>query len=316
MSALVEKMALIGQASWHGLEEVMPADASLEEWKRVAGLVHVVNKTPVIYMDEDDQPHKSEERFVLYRNDTKRLLSVVGPNYKVVQPAQVLDFFASVIKENNFTLETAGSLAGGKRVWALARTNNSFTIGSSDVVKEYLLLATSYDGTLATIGKQTSVRVVCNNTLQMCADNTEPVVRVTHANTFDESKMKIDLGLMTDAWGKFKEAAGLMHRITLTPTQAARWYAELLAERELTDEEVVTASADNRVLRELMQVYQGGKGSEPTLWGVINGVTAMADHTRGRSADTRLNSAWFGQGATLKARAWEKAMQRVELVQV
>lgn len=311
MTALVEKMALIGQASWHGLEEVMPAGADMAEWRRVAGLTHRVVKTPVIYTDEAEEVHISTDRFVLYRSDTNKLLSVVAEGYNVVQPSQVIDFFDTLVRDNGFTMETAGSLSGGRRIWALAKTGNEFVVSGVDIVKQYLLLATSYDGTLATTGKHTSVRVVCNNTLTCATQNNEPAVKVYHSSTFDATQVKIDLGLMNNEWERFKEAAGIMHQITFTPTQAARWYAELLAERELTDEEVVTASAENRILKELMAVYAQGRGAEQTLWGAVNGTTAMVDHVRGRSADTRLNSAWFGQGATLKSKAWEKAVALV-----
>jgi len=316
MSALIEKMALIGEASWHGLEEVMPEGASLDEWRRVAGLTHAVNKTPVIYMDDQSVPHQSDERFVLYRTDTKKLLSVVAEGYNVVQPATIIDFFDDLIKKHGFKMETAGSLAGGRRIWALAKTGNAFTIGTTDVVKEYLLLATSYDGTMATTGKHTSVRVVCNNTLTCATQNDEPAVKVYHSSKFDATQVQIDLGLMDSEWQQFKETAGLMHRVKLNATQSARWYAELLSERDdLTDAEVVTMASDNRVLKSLLKVYAEGRGAEPTLWGMVNGVTAFLDHVRGRTADTRLNSAWFGQGATLKAQAWEKAHARVaELV--
>jgi len=311
MASLVEKMALIGQASWHGLEEVMPEGATLDQWRAIAGLSHAVNKTPIVFVDDVGVVHVSDDRFALYRNDTKKLLSVVAKGYKVHQPDDILNFFDTLIRDNGFTMETAGSLAGGKRIWALAKSGNAFTIGTNDVVKQYLLLATSYDGSLATTGKHTSTRVVCNNTMEVALNSGEPAVKVYHSSDFDATKIKIDLGLMEDEWEKFKESAGIMHRIQLTPTQAARWYAELLLERELTDEEVVAEAEGNRILKDLMQVYTSGKGAEPTLWGIVNGITAMADHVRGRGADTRLNSAWFGQGATLKGKAWDKAMDRV-----
>jgi phage/plasmid-like protein (TIGR03299 family) len=44
-----------------------------------------------------------------------------------------------------------------------------------------------------------------------------------------------------------------------------------------------------------------------TLWGAVNGVTYYADHERGRTVDSTLNQAWFGQGANLKAQAVQVA---------
>jgi hypothetical protein len=36
---------------------------------------------------------------------------------------------------------------------------------------------------------------------------------------------------------------------------------------------------------------------------MLNAVTELVDHERGRSNNTRMESAWFGAGAALKARA-------------
>ena len=51
------------------------------------------------------------------------------------------------------------------------------------------------------------------------------------------------------------------------------------------------------------------------MWSAFNAVTEFVDHhrsTRGRSENDRisrrLESAWFGSGAQLKAKAWDDAL--------
>lgn len=308
MPAMIDKMALIGQPSWHGLEDVMTVDSALEDWQRVAGLTHTIDKTPIMYQTNMGL-RRSDDKFALVRSDTGKDLSVVGADYQVVQPATIIEFFRDLTEMHGFTLETAGSLSGGRKVWALARTGNEFAVGGADVIKQYVLLATSYDGSIATTAKHTSVRVVCQNTLNICIRNNEPAVKVYHRSIFDEQQVKMDLGLLEAEWDEFGVWAGRMHNAPLNKmSTAAKWYAELLTEREdLSDKEVLEMGEDNRVLRQLMGVFRQGKGSEPTVWGLVNGVTAFVDHVRGRSVDTRLNTAWFGNGATLKQKAWDKA---------
>jgi hypothetical protein len=47
-----------------------------------------------------------------------------------------------------------------------------------------------------------------------------------------------------------------------------------------------------------------------TAWGLVNAVTQFVDHERrARSTDHRLDSAWFGQGAAIKAKAYQEAMK-------
>jgi hypothetical protein len=83
---------------------------------------------------------------------------------------------------------------------------------------------------------------------------------------------------------------------------------ELLAEKADMSDEDVAAFQTSRVLKDLMTVYRQGAGAEATLWGAVQGVTGLCDNWRGRTPDTRLNSAWFGAGAAMKKAAWDKAV--------
>ena len=319
MAHLVEKMTRSSDTnqSWHGLENVIPHDAPFDDWFLHSGLNYKVLRSKVRYATSRDADSTQEyctmdDRHVLFRSDTLAPLAVVSEDYRIVQPKQVLEFFRSFAEKNELMMDTAGVLAGGKRVWALARTGAEVNIGSRDTVKQYILLATSYDTSMATIAKHTSVRVVCNNTLTLAANNAESSIRIPHSAVFDATAVQLDLGLLTEDFTEFGVMAGIMHDIKITnPTTAARWYAELLKEREVTDAEFAELM-DNRVLKGLMTSYHRGVGAEATLWGWINGCTYTIDHIRGRGYDTRMSSAWFGQGDTLKQKAWAKALNLVE----
>jgi hypothetical protein len=52
--------------------------------------------------------------------------------------------------------------------------------------------------------------------------------------------------------------------------------------------------------------------SHGTAYGLLNAVTEFVDHQRrARSTDHRLDSAWFGQGAILKQKAFDQALAMV-----
>ena len=52
--------------------------------------------------------------------------------------------------------------------------------------------------------------------------------------------------------------------------------------------------------------------AQGTAWGLLCSITEYVDHERrARSQDNRLDSAWFGQGAAIKQRALEYALQLV-----
>lgn len=321
MAANVEKMALIGQPSWHGLEDVMPPNAPLSQWKKTAGLMHRVEKVPVLYRNGQHGGNNglgvSKDKFVLYRDDTGVDLSIVGPEYNVVQPGEIIDFFSDLVAKYGFKMETAGCLGGGKKVWALARTGNEVEIGKAgDIVKQYLLLATSYDKSIETTGKHTATRVVCQNTLSAAMTSGEPAVQVNHRSRFDAEQVKIDLGLLDGELSEFAKWANRMHEHKVKKaSEAVRWYVELVTGTEdgdaLTNEQVMDMGRDSSVVRNMLNVFREGKGAEPTVWGMVNGVTAFVDHVRGRTPESGLNSAWFGAGATLKEKAWQKAVATV-----
>jgi hypothetical protein len=73
---------------------------------------------------------------------------------------------------------------------------------------------------------------------------------------------------------------------------------------------------NERALRKVQELYEGrGRGSQlesarGTAWGLLNAVTEYVDHERrARSNEYRLDSAWFGQGAQIKQRALDAALQ-------
>ncbi len=65
---------------------------------------------------------------------------------------------------------------------------------------------------------------------------------------------------------------------------------------------------DSRLGKQIIDSILTSPGSHlpsrmDTLWGAVNGVTHYVDHERGRTTDSTLNQAWFGQGAQMKADA-------------
>lgn len=168
---LVQTMAYVGAEPWHGLGNRLAPKQPLEVWRRAAGMDWTIEEAEVRFVAAGNQNlgsiHAFPEQKVLYRSDTKAPLSVVSARYHVVQPDEILEFYRDLTEIGGFQLETAGVLKEGRKLWALARTGQSGTLKGKDEVNGYLLLATACDGTLATTAQFTSIRVVCNNTLQI-----------------------------------------------------------------------------------------------------------------------------------------------------
>ena len=99
-------IAYVGDEPWHGLGQKLSPGATIEEWTVAAGLNWGVDRAEVKFQI-DDTPMAMPSRNVLYRTDTHAPLSVVSDTYKVVQPAQIMDFFREVTAKTSAALETA-----------------------------------------------------------------------------------------------------------------------------------------------------------------------------------------------------------------
>lgn len=302
------------QIEWHGLANAIPADSSLDTWADAGGFTFDIHRAPVLYsLGEDAALSTYQQRHVLFRSDSGTPLSVVSEDYQIVQPRQVLDFMYETARANGLRMDTAGVIRNGLKFWALASTDHAFAVGGTDVVKQYVLMASSADNSMATIVKPTSLRVVCSNTFHANINNSEAAIKIKHSRALDETEVRMDLGLLVAGFDAYGEMAEELHRTPVSVNDARRWYAELLTDKhDLSDEDVAEYAARSRLFNGFMRGYEAGPGAEATAWGLFQGVTYTVDWVRGRSNDTRFDSAQFGAGAGLKAAAWKKALEIID----
>jgi phage/plasmid-like protein (TIGR03299 family) len=314
----VAEMAYAGETPWHGLGNTKPDDVewTIDDWQREAGMQWPIQRSKVRYATGLDQEfpdfQEMPETHVLFRGDTKAPLGVVSSAYKIVQPKAVIEFFRDLTEEYGYKLNTAGTLFGGRKFWALAETGEDAEIGKGDKVKRFLLISTSADGTSATEIRDTAIRVVCNNTLSL-AKAAKADLKVSHRIRFDANaaKSKLQIGAFDEAIATFRKLAD----IQLTSDEVIRKTVQLFKPNasELAKEEFIKAMNSKPVTR-VMELAMDGKaigsgldGVQGSAWGWLNAVTQYVDHegrAHGEQAqDNRLNSAWFGKGNAVKERA-------------
>ena len=192
-------MAFTGEVPWHGLGARLSEGAALEVWQAEAGLDWEARKAVVRFGREaidslTGQPTTVDStdpsNCVLYRSDSGLPLSIVSARYQPVQPREIIEFYRDLTERHGFTMETAGAIKEGRKIWALARTGETSTLPGNDHMRGYLLLATSFDGSMATQARFTSIRVVCNNTLT-AASSGKADVSIRHNTSFNADDVKI-----------------------------------------------------------------------------------------------------------------------------
>jgi phage/plasmid-like protein (TIGR03299 family) len=331
-------MAFVGDTPWHGLGQELTPGSNLDIWAKEAKLQWEVKAASVSFrindfkglnaetkqrMTDEGNEVNFEGRKVLYRSDDGHPLSVVSDRYKPVQPMEILEFYRDLIKNYDFKMETAGSLKHGQRIWALASTGQGGSIMGQDRIGNYLLLATSCDGSLSTTAQFTTIRVVCNNTLTFAYNimrnkekeaaeegkQVSDIVKVPHNAIFNPDAVKIELGLVDNYFKQFMEDATELAKVKVDENKAFDYFMSLFGK---TDDDLEDVS--ETTLRRVFKVYRGGKGQQTesakgTAWGLVNAITEYYDHDRvAHSQDTRLNAAWFGDGNRMKAKAMNLAL--------
>lgn len=160
MSANFESGFFVGEPAWHGLGTVISDAPTSEDAIRLAELDWDVIPKPIY----DEFGRELPGYKVNMRSSDNMALGIVTDRYRIVQNKEAFAFTDELLG-HGVRYETAGSLASGKRVWMLARMENT-TIAEENI-DPFLVFTNSHDGTGAIRVAITPVRVVCQNTLNL-----------------------------------------------------------------------------------------------------------------------------------------------------
>ena len=172
-----DSFASFREPAWHNLGTVFDVEKNTAEMLSAANL----NGWNVRLEDMPIPSHLTSDKqyqYVVRTNPTTNtqtdVLGVVGERYHVLQNEDLFSFGDNIL-DGGGRWETAGSLKGGRVVFgslALERETVLDPNGVADVVKTYLLINTSHDGSIAIQASITPIRVVCANTLNLALNRT------------------------------------------------------------------------------------------------------------------------------------------------
>jgi phage/plasmid-like protein (TIGR03299 family) len=326
-------IAYRGELPWHGYGNTIEPNDSIETIQKKANLDWTVEASPSMFevpgAKESDDPviKRYDNRVILYRSDNFKPLSQVSEsNYKVRQPGDILGAFRQIVSSGEFEIEVAGALQGGAKVWALAkRVGGAGTLGA-DIIKPYLLMLDSYDGSTATTLRATTVRVVCANTVRFSELlDKETQVKSKHSQEFDPDKMMHNLGAYDSAFARFMESMKAMAGVKMTDKKLERFFSRLYAPEALAkvenwqtcglDFDKISTNAQN-VIADLLNLSKDCPGSNlpsanGTLYGALQTVTYYQDHEARTKGGKRWESATIGNGDRMKSDALHLALETI-----
>jgi phage/plasmid-like protein (TIGR03299 family) len=217
---------VVGEPAWHKLGKVISSAVTSAEALKLAVLDWMVTQQPMYLANGKQVPG----RVANVRTDTGAVLGVVGQGYQVFQNHQAFDFMDAIVADKLALYETAGSLDGGKHVWMLARIPKELRAAGDDVVKPYVLLSNGNDGTKALRMVATSVRVVCNNTLNVAlGQGRKTGFTRYHSKSLDNrvEEARKNLGLIVARTVTFEQQIQALAKVSLSETQVQEYFQKL-----------------------------------------------------------------------------------------
>lgn len=310
-------MAYQNGTPWHKLGKRLPSMINVLQALEASQTNYTVHAEPLYLSDGSAVPmRKAIVRDVPNGNGV--ILATVGKDYEVIQHTEGFQALDVLCTEYGMTIESAGALGNGERVWMLFKMPDTITPVDGDDVRGYLLATTGHDGSWSYSIRPTPIRVVCQNTLDAASLNGgADFVRLFHTK---------------GNAGKVDGAAKIVATIVKTFQETGETFTQF-ANRQMSDSEVIryietlfphadeTKPSDliNARRKTIADLVWTGVGSElarsatdgaANLWATYNAVTEYFDHVRPAEAKStagldRANlSAIFGSGADMKTRAF------------
>jgi phage/plasmid-like protein (TIGR03299 family) len=309
----------VGEPAWHRLGKVFEEGTVLDVPTAIkaAGLDWNVRLQPLHMMyDGEDMPVPG---YATVRDSDRSVLGVVGPTYQPLQNADAFGWFQPFLDAGEATLEAAGSLRGGKRVWVLARIKGmEAEVVPGDPVLTYALLSNGHDGTMAIRAGLTNQRVVCANTLAMAhGDASSKLFRIRHTSKANEA-----LNLVRETMNVIKaefEATTEQYRALArygVRTEDIERYVRKVFSPKVVKGGLEQEDTCDRLMPKIVRLFEEGAGNNMpgvrgTAWGMYNAVTDFLSHERGNNDDNRVNSLWYGDSKRVNANALAAALAMV-----
>lgn len=300
----VAQMAYAGDVPWHRLGKKVSPDLTPVQMLDEAGLNWTVEKSPAFVNIEGEW--KNTNTSALVRSFDNKILDMVSDDWNPVQNIEAFEFFNDFVGAGDMQMHTAGSLKGGQIVWALAKVNESFELFGGDRIDSYLLFSNFHKYGHSTDVRFTPIRVVCNNTLSLSLSSAvERMVKINHRKEFKPDNVKEMLGISSEKLATYKEMAAFLGSKMYKGETLVEYFGRVFPH---TNTEKELSRNASRALS-LVESQPGAEFAEGSWWSAFNAVTYMTDHLVGRSDDSRLSSAWYGQNKNLKTKALEIAVE-------
>lgn len=308
-------MFTVRQQAWHGLGHVFEDYPKRAEAQAIAHPWEPVEK-PLFrqreVVDEQGVAHVSYEEIEGWkstvRNDNDDLLGVVSAGYTPVLNTELWDVAEAIEKSGaDVMFETAGSLQGGKKVWALVRLQDPIVIKGDPRGETipYYALQNSHDGDGAFKGMATVTRIVCANTLRVAdmeASNRGTEFTFRHSTNVGErvTQAQEALSKWRESLAAWQEQSEVLISQKLEPLAATDFLERFLP---MPPESLITEQVKKNVESDRskwLESYNGitGEGLKGTSYGLVQASVEFLNwHRKANSQENRFKRTFLSRDA-------------------
>lgn len=311
-----ESGLFVKEEAWHKLGILVEEAPSIEEAYELSGLNWQVELLPA-YCKVNGQDVDTGN-FAIVRDKDSSVFGVVGDRYNPFQNKEAFDWCKPLVDSDYWNIETAGALKGGRVCWAMLKQGETSVV-SNDLLKQYLLLTWSHDGSKSVQVAPTTIRVVCANTLQMALHGNKDISKVRHTASMiprlEEVRKLYDMSC--EAFKVQEEAFNiLLDKHIETPEEYIdRIMVEVFGVNDLNGmKEGRGKTIANTTKDTLLEFATNGSGIKEqgvgnTLYGAFNGVSEALEHViGGKRVKDRGYNVLFGNGKDSIQKAFNIAM--------
>jgi phage/plasmid-like protein (TIGR03299 family) len=308
---------------WHGEGVLIQGRATADEALELAHLNWKCSKQPLFvknpaYIAGSTIPRGFEvkDQFAIMRDDrtdSSGILGIVSSDYKIINNCDQLNILDPIVGRNEACYESAGALGNGERVWLLVKLPDQLLINGKDVIDEYLMIASSHDGSLALTVKTTLTRIICGNTLRTALNDGRDQFKIRHTSNANE-KMEQATRILGIARKQAEETGKAYNYLATKMFDTTILNYFLISVFPMMGENR-TRTENTRQGIELLATKTGmgldiaGK----TLWGLYNAVTEWASKKTYKNGTSRMGALMFGSGDALIGKALKTALEIPEL---
>ncbi len=258
-------------------------------------------------------------RYMIVREDTRAVLGECSTEYYPVQNRDNFKLLDQLVGKGEAVYETAGAIGKGERVFICATTGTIEPV-KGDVIKRYIMVTNSHDGTSAYRVGLVDQRIVCENTLEM-ALNELGTGGFTHKHTRNVLHRVNDiakaLGIVKKHQEELEESYHAMLHTNPTMEEVDNVIAKLLPlKKEEVDAQGKSPVPEWR--KKVKELYTDGKnntmeGVAGTAYGLYNSITEFNQFYKqpNLAEENRWKSATYGAIADANREAYSQVLQLV-----